>query len=105
MPVKESVELILIFKRKKVKVLLLYLSRIDFVTRSHINGNQPTIILNKTNLEGHYNEHLQSIAMNAHCTEHWVGLCHEGPALLATTFPSFAIINIFATKVFTMVVI
>ena len=36
------------------------------------------------------------------CTEHWVGLCHEGPALLATTFPSFAIINIFATKVFTL---
>ena len=39
------------------------------------------------------------------CTEHWVGLCHEGPALLATTFTSFAIINIFATKVFTLVVI
>ena len=39
------------------------------------------------------------------CTGHWVGLCHEGPALLATTFPSFAIINIFATKVFTLVVI
>ena len=92
------------FKRKKVKVLLLYLSRIDFVTRSHINI-MATIIFTyyhlKQNKLGRSLQWTSAKHCNE-CTEHWVGLCHEGPALLATTFPSFAIINIFATKVFTL---
>ena len=74
-----------------------------------VNFNIASIIMTH-----HLKHHQLSLRRSLHwtsakhcneCTQHWVGLCHEGPALLATTFPSFAIINIFATKVFTLVVI